>query len=133
MAKKNTPVPETEPERERPPVIEQTPEVAALEEDLRRAAEQTAALQNENIALRKANEEYQKEVDSKWDAELKKAYAKIRKELLADGKLALSAVEGEAVLLAKDVRQAILEVRNTETSFAFQVAMDTILAKLGIK
>ena len=137
---------------ERPPVVEQSPEpvaleVVALEEQLRVAAEQTAGLQNtikeqadqifamhtENADLRKANEEYQKEVDSRWDVELKKATKKIEAKLIADGKLAVHAVEGEAVVLAKDVRSVILEVRNGIQHFETQVHFDTILQKLGLK
>ena len=43
------------------------------------------------------------------------------------------AVEGEAVLLAKDVRSVILEVRNGIQHFETQCHFDTLLQKLGIK
>ena len=115
-------------------------QISSLEEQARLAAEAHAAdmnnitaLQKENADLRATNEEYQKSVDERWDTEMKNAYAKIRQELLADGKIAINAIEGEAVLLAKDVRSVILEVRNGIQHFETQCHFDTLLQKLGIK
>lgn len=115
-------------------------QIGSLEEQARLAAEAHAAdmnnitaLQKENADLRATNEEYQKSVDERWDTEMKNAYAKIRQELLADGKIAINAIEGEAVLLAKDVRSVILEVRNGIQHFETQCHFDTLLQKLGIK
>ena len=123
-----------------PTVEELQTQVATLEEQARAAAEQAAeyrnqigALEQQVADLKQVNEDYQKEVDEKWQNELKKATKKIEAKLIADGKLAAQAVEGEAVLLAKDVRAAVLEVRNAVDSFAHQVHFDTLLQKLGIK
>ena len=123
-----------------PTVEELQAQVATLEEQARAAAEQAAEYRNQIGALgqqvaelKQVNEDYQKEVDEKWQNELKKATKKIEAKLIADGKLAVQAVEGEAVLLAEDVRAAVLEVRNAVDTFGHQVHFDTLLQKLGIK
>jgi hypothetical protein len=131
----NDDTPETIPPEVPPEVPTEEPQVTikglqdrigSLEEEARAAAEAHAAdmnnitaLQGKIASLKQVYEEYQKEVDARWDS--------------TAGKIVVEKVEGEAVLLAKDVRTVILEVRNGIQHFETQCHFDTILQKLGIK
>lgn len=100
-------------------------QIGSLEEQARLAAEAHAADMNRIGAM----EQELADIKSRWEEEVRAAVEKALKK----SKGAVKAVEGEAVLLAKDVRSVILEVRNGIQHFETQCHFDTLLQKLGIK
>jgi phage shock protein A len=107
-------------------------EVATLEEQGRAAAEQTAEYKNDLMDLANQIEAAKQEladIKSRWEEEVRAAVEKALKK----SKGVVKAVEGEGILLAKDVREKILEVRNGIQHFETQCHFDDLLHRLGIK
>jgi chromosome segregation ATPase len=100
-------------------------QIGSLEEEARTAAEAHASDMNRIGAM----EQELADIKSRWEEEVRAAVEKALKK----SKGVVKAVEGEGILLAKDVREKILEVRNGIQHFETQCHFDDLLHRLGIK